>query len=184
MLLLAPTQHHQQHMADTTTTTTTSSTTTADPDPVTSTTSDVVATDSSTNIDASTSTSTSSSKKPPRSKKRERDHDGSSSDPSSKRPHLVGVPSAAPDDPFKSLSLAPFECLANLDGRFACPKCNRSRKYFCYTCLTWMAGVEPALIPQVQLPVELHMYDVLMMAASNRCRHRVLIACLMLLDVA
>jgi hypothetical protein len=37
-------------------------------------------------------------------------------------------------DPFGRMRIADWHVLETLDGRSTCPKCAKSRKYFCYTC--------------------------------------------------
>ena len=44
-----------------------------------------------------------------------------------------------------------------VDGRSECPKCHRSRKFFCYTCYLLVGMREPSLIPTVRLPVKVDM---------------------------
>jgi hypothetical protein len=38
------------------------------------------------------------------------------------------------DDPFKDYLIDDWHFLEEVGGRSSCPKCNKSRKYFCYTC--------------------------------------------------
>lgn len=38
------------------------------------------------------------------------------------------------DKPFEGMDIANSEPLGSLDSRSACPKCGKSRMYFCYTC--------------------------------------------------
>lgn len=40
------------------------------------------------------------------------------------------------------------------NGRIACPKCKKSRKFFCYTCYVPVPGLENQL-PKVKLPVQI-----------------------------
>lgn len=41
--------------------------------------------------------------------------------------------------------------------RVECPKCKQSRKYFCYDCFIPMG--DPSLVPNIELPIELDMYE-------------------------
>lgn len=36
--------------------------------------------------------------------------------------------------PFRDLNIASSDFLNSIQGRSECPKCKRSRKYYCYTC--------------------------------------------------
>ncbi|XP_035659352.1 tRNA-uridine aminocarboxypropyltransferase 1-like [Branchiostoma floridae] len=58
---------------------------------------------------------------------------------------------AGGEDPFGCLKLASQECLNSLDRRTVCPKCQQSRKYFCYTCYVLVAELE-GKVPKVKLP--------------------------------
>ena len=42
-------------------------------------------------------------------------------------------------------------------GRAPCPRCRCSRKFYCYTCYE-VVGMDPKLVPKVQLPVKVDMY--------------------------
>lgn len=41
--------------------------------------------------------------------------------------------------------------------RAPCPRCRCSRKFYCYTCYE-VVGMDPKLVPKVQLPVKVDMY--------------------------
>ncbi|XP_078584779.1 tRNA-uridine aminocarboxypropyltransferase 1-like [Branchiostoma floridae x Branchiostoma japonicum] len=58
---------------------------------------------------------------------------------------------AGGEDPFGCLKLASQECLISQDRRTVCPKCQQSRKYFCYTCYVLVAELE-GKVPKVKLP--------------------------------
>lgn len=51
------------------------------------------------------------------------------------------------------LQVSDTSALARQSERQPCPRCNRSRKFFCYTCLLPLPGLQPAL-PRVSLPVK------------------------------
>ncbi|XP_044752726.1 tRNA-uridine aminocarboxypropyltransferase 1 [Coccinella septempunctata] len=66
------------------------------------------------------------------------------------------------EDFVKNLDMNPFEgmiieddiLLSQLDGRESCPKCNKSRKYYCYTCYVPIEKLT-GRIPQVKLPIKI-----------------------------
>ncbi|XP_019628506.1 PREDICTED: DTW domain-containing protein 1-like isoform X3 [Branchiostoma belcheri] len=58
---------------------------------------------------------------------------------------------ASGEDPFGCLKLSSQECLISQDRRTVCPKCQLSRKYFCYTCYVLVAELE-GKVPKVKLP--------------------------------
>lgn len=55
------------------------------------------------------------------------------------------------DNPFSDLRIDAQAFLDAMDGRILCPKCGKSRKYFCYTCYVPVQGIEDR-IPKVKLP--------------------------------
>lgn len=57
-----------------------------------------------------------------------------------------------PAEPFKHLNISSTEVLERLTERSACPKCHKSRMYFCYNCLVPVDSLT-GRIPHVQLPV-------------------------------
>ena len=53
------------------------------------------------------------------------------------------------EQPFPDLKISSAEFLDSLSGRSKCPKCKRSRKYYCYTCfipVEEIAGKVPKLM--------------------------------------
>ncbi|EDO33850.1 predicted protein, partial [Nematostella vectensis] len=54
-------------------------------------------------------------------------------------------------DPFSDLGIASHEPLRGAE-RAPCPKCQTSRKYYCYECYTTV-GIERSLVPSVTLPI-------------------------------
>ncbi|XP_048579651.1 tRNA-uridine aminocarboxypropyltransferase 1 isoform X2 [Nematostella vectensis] len=54
-------------------------------------------------------------------------------------------------DPFSDLEIASHEPLRGAE-RAPCPKCQTSRKYYCYECYTTV-GIERSLVPSVTLPI-------------------------------
>lgn len=57
-------------------------------------------------------------------------------------------------NPFSQLHITSSEFLEEIKERGVCPKCNKSRMYFCYTCLTAVDSIRDR-IPHVQLPVQI-----------------------------
>ena len=54
------------------------------------------------------------------------------------------------DQPFLDFKISSHECLDTLEGRSECPKCKRSRKYYCYTCFVPVDKLQD-LIPNVKV---------------------------------
>ncbi|XP_078375696.1 tRNA-uridine aminocarboxypropyltransferase 1-like isoform X2 [Oculina patagonica] len=54
--------------------------------------------------------------------------------------------------PFSDLKIASHEVLRGLERR-PCPKCQASRKYYCYVCYVTV-GLDRSLIPTVNLPIK------------------------------
>jgi len=52
-----------------------------------------------------------------------------------------------------NLKISSADFLDDLTGRSVCPKCSKSRKYFCYTCYVAMEEVEDR-IPKLKLPIK------------------------------
>ncbi|XP_059486857.1 tRNA-uridine aminocarboxypropyltransferase 1 [Neocloeon triangulifer] len=61
--------------------------------------------------------------------------------------------SAADSDPFGPFEIADWRVLETVDGRSSCPKCAKSRKYFCYTCYVPVTELE-GKIPKLKLPIK------------------------------
>lgn len=57
-------------------------------------------------------------------------------------------------NPFEFMKIDDNQFLMDIDGRSECPKCSRSRKFFCYTCYVPLHSLESRL-PKVQLPVQI-----------------------------
>lgn len=57
-------------------------------------------------------------------------------------------------NPFEFMKIDDNKFLKSIDGRMPCPKCKKSRKFFCYTCYVPVHGLESRL-PKVQLPVQI-----------------------------
>lgn len=61
------------------------------------------------------------------------------------------------ENPFSWLKLSRnYDALNALKGRSKCPKCNQSRKYFCYNCFIPITA--PGTVPVVKLPLQTFMY--------------------------
>ncbi|KAF5298463.1 hypothetical protein FQR65_LT01242 [Abscondita terminalis] len=58
------------------------------------------------------------------------------------------------ENPFEGLIINEDSLLYNLEGRYPCPKCNKSRKYFCYTCYVPVSELAGKL-PNVKLPLKI-----------------------------
>ena len=54
------------------------------------------------------------------------------------------------DNPFPNLAIASSEFMNEKEERENCPKCGKSRRYYCYNCFVPMKGIEKD-IPQVQV---------------------------------
>lgn len=57
-------------------------------------------------------------------------------------------------NPFEYMSIDENQFLMHIDGRSACPKCGKSRKFFCYKCYVPVDGLENR-VPKVQLPIQI-----------------------------
>lgn len=57
-------------------------------------------------------------------------------------------------NPFEFMKIDDNTFLNEIDGRSACQKCHKSRKFFCYNCYVPVHGLENRL-PKVELPVKI-----------------------------
>ncbi|KAH3825884.1 tRNA-uridine aminocarboxypropyltransferase 1-like [Dreissena polymorpha] len=57
------------------------------------------------------------------------------------------------EEPFPGLKIESSDFLNDLDGRSKCSKCQRSRKFYCYTCFLPLPEIEHR-IPRVKLPLK------------------------------
>ncbi|XP_039765746.1 tRNA-uridine aminocarboxypropyltransferase 1 [Pararge aegeria] len=57
------------------------------------------------------------------------------------------------DKPFNGLKISKSDILKDLTNRSPCPRCGKSRKYFCYTCYVPVAQLE-GRIPRCTLPIK------------------------------
>lgn len=57
-------------------------------------------------------------------------------------------------NPFKYMKIDDNTFLNSVDGRCACKKCGKSRKFFCYTCHVAVVELESQL-PKVRLPIKI-----------------------------
>lgn len=57
-------------------------------------------------------------------------------------------------NPFEYMAINDNNFLMQIDGRSACPKCGKSRKFFCYTCYVPVDELARQL-PTVQLPIQI-----------------------------
>lgn len=57
-------------------------------------------------------------------------------------------------DPFTNMCISDNRFLDMVSKRQQCPRCNTSRKFFCYTCYLPLPGVPD--FPHVQVCVEAH----------------------------
>lgn len=53
-------------------------------------------------------------------------------------------------DAFKNYKIDDYAFLDEVEGRSRCPECNKSRKFFCYTCYTVMPQLQGRL-PNVKV---------------------------------
>lgn len=58
------------------------------------------------------------------------------------------------ENPFEGLDISSSDFLNTLENRTICPKCMKSRKFYCYNCFVPVKGIED-LIPRVQLPIKI-----------------------------
>ncbi|XP_013390514.1 DTW domain-containing protein 1-like [Lingula anatina] len=58
------------------------------------------------------------------------------------------------ENPYPYLKISDFSCLESVDTRSLCPKCNKSRKYYCYTCFCPVEGLQES-VPKVKLPLKI-----------------------------
>ncbi|XP_065333288.1 tRNA-uridine aminocarboxypropyltransferase 1 [Cloeon dipterum] len=56
-------------------------------------------------------------------------------------------------NPFGKYNISDWHFLESMDGRSSCPKCGKSRKYFCYTCYVPIKELEGKL-PVLNLPIK------------------------------
>lgn len=56
--------------------------------------------------------------------------------------------------PFKGMNIADHTVLDSIEGRFDCTICNRSRKFFCYSCYVPVGDLKNVL-PRVSLPLKI-----------------------------
>ncbi|CAB3366637.1 Hypothetical predicted protein [Cloeon dipterum] len=56
-------------------------------------------------------------------------------------------------NPFGKYIISDWHFLESMDGRSTCPKCGKSRKYFCYTCYVPIKDLEGKL-PVLNLPIK------------------------------
>ncbi|RZB70344.1 DTW domain-containing protein 1 [Asbolus verrucosus] len=57
-------------------------------------------------------------------------------------------------NPFQGFKISDNSVLEKLQGRHPCPKCGKSRKFFCYTCYVPLAELE-GVLPVVKLPLKI-----------------------------
>lgn len=57
-------------------------------------------------------------------------------------------------NPFEYMAIDDNQFLTQISGRSACPKCGKSRKFFCYTCYVAINELNGRL-PTVQLPIQI-----------------------------
>ena len=54
------------------------------------------------------------------------------------------------DNPFNDLKISDSSFLDQIAGRTECPKCGRTRKYYCYTCYVPMTCIKDS-VPKVSV---------------------------------
>ncbi|CAN7991763.1 unnamed protein product [Ixodes hexagonus] len=60
----------------------------------------------------------------------------------------------AEEDPFSHLNITSSDQLDEISERGCCPKCNKSRMYFCYTCFAVVDCVRDK-VPRLKLPIRI-----------------------------
>lgn len=58
------------------------------------------------------------------------------------------------DDPFLHLNIASSEHLKEINERGVCPECNKSRKFFCYSCYAAVDSIR-GKFPLLKLPIQI-----------------------------
>lgn len=58
-------------------------------------------------------------------------------------------------NPFEGLKINDNSVLDKLEGRHPCPKCGKSRKFYCYSCYVPILELQGKL-PTVQVGIHLH----------------------------
>lgn len=64
--------------------------------------------------------------------------------------NLLGILFQMEEKPFEGLKISSSDFLNTLENRTICPKCMKSRKFYCYNCFVPVKGIED-LIPRVQV---------------------------------
>lgn len=64
-------------------------------------------------------------------------------------------------NPFGGMKIGDSSALSKLEGRYPCPKCGKSRKYFCYVCYA------PVSVLQGTLPM-IKVRTLLILSAAQR----------------
>lgn len=68
--------------------------------------------------------------------------------------HPIQIVSKPRKYPFKNMRLEDYSVLDTIEGRFDCPRCQRSRKLFCYSCYIPVGNLGE-IIPKVKVPVKI-----------------------------
>lgn len=63
---------------------------------------------------------------------------------------MVDMGTSSDENPFNGMKIKDWTVLEKLEGRAVCPKCNKSRKYFCYTCYIPVPGLDEH-VPKVKV---------------------------------
>ena len=71
-----------------------------------------------------------------------------------------------PAEPFKHLKISSAEVLEQLTERSPCPKCHKSRMYFCYNCLVPVDSLT-GRIPHVRVSKAVRLFGVLSMVQMS-----------------
>ena len=59
------------------------------------------------------------------------------------------------ETPFPNLKITSADFLDDIEGRTSCPKCGKSRKWYCYTCYVPVAEVATR-IPNIKVGITRH----------------------------
>ena len=71
------------------------------------------------------------------------------------------------DSPFDRLDIADTSALDKSRERQNCATCNRSRKFFCYSCCRALPSIEPST-PSLTLPIRFYKREALMLRFHQR----------------
>lgn len=71
-----------------------------------------------------------------------------------KMSHPVEITSRPRKYPFIHMKINDYSVLDTIEGRFNCPECSRSRKFFCYSCYVPVGNLGE-VFPKVKIPIKI-----------------------------